>query len=78
MHAHALGPIPHRDLKPSNIMLDSAGRVFLIDFGLARDLPGTQLSQHSDWGGTYGYMPPEQLRGKPETRSDTYALGATL
>ncbi|PDW03416.1 serine/threonine-protein kinase [Candidatus Viridilinea mediisalina] len=75
MHEHDQGPILHRDLKPSNMMLDATGRVFLIDFGLARD-----QAQHpeQDWGGTHGYMPPEQLAGKPEPRSDVFALGATL
>lgn len=74
-------PILHRDLKPSNIMLDITGRVFLIDFGLARDrslAAATAPSSSEEWGGTVGYMPPEQTMGKPEPRSDVYALGATL
>lgn len=76
MHSHPAGPILHRDLKPSNIMLDSTGRVFLIDFGLARNPSLTH--DPSDSSGTHGYMPPEQDRGHPEPRSDIYALGATL
>lgn len=81
MHAHAHGPILHRDLKPSNIMLDTTGRIWLIDFGLARSMPDGQprpAPAEGAWGGTYGYMPPEQQRGQPTPRSDIFALGATL
>lgn len=76
MHGHSVGPILHRDLKPSNIMLDSTGRVFLIDFGLARN--PSLVHSPADRSGTQGYMAPEQDQGKPEPGSDIYALGATL
>lgn len=81
MHNHTAGPIMHRDLKPSNIMLDTNGRVWLIDFGLARSTPVARPAaapSTTSWGGTYGYMPPEQQMGRPEPRSDIFALGATL
>ncbi len=70
-------PIIHRDIKPSNIMLTEHGRgyyVTLIDFGAVAN-PQVQ-SGGSTVAGTYGYMPPEQLMGKPEPASDIYALGA--
>ncbi len=71
--------IIHRDLKPSNIMIeqhDDGLRVYLIDFGAVAN-PLLQKGG-STVAGTYGYMPPEQLMGKPEPASDIYALGATL
>lgn len=68
-------PITHRDIKPSNLLRRVAdGRVLLIDFGIARVTnPAEGL-----WIGTPGYAPPEQQLGRPEPRSDLYALGATL
>jgi serine/threonine protein kinase len=76
MHGRAL----HRDIKPANVIVDSAGRVWLIDFGLAKAVPAPllALADQSQHGGTLGYTPPEQWRGKSEPRSDIYALGATL
>ena len=71
------GPIIHRDIKPSNIMLtprDSGYKVTLIDFGAVAN-PQVQ-SGGSTIAGTYGYMPPEQLMGRPVPASDIYALAA--
>ncbi len=73
--AHRLG-IVHRDLKPSNVMLDSGGRVFVMDFGLARPRGSGELTTAGAIVGTPQYMSPEQIDGRPlGPRSDVYALG---
>ncbi len=71
--AHQSGVI-HRDLKPANIMLDGAGRVRIMDFGLAA------VGQVDDVrAGTPAYMAPEQLLGREvSVRSDIFALGLVL
>src|SRR6266849_2740180 len=68
-------PVIYRDLKPSNVMITREGQAKLIDFGIARHF---QPLSNATMIGTQGYAPPEQYRGKVETRSDLYALGATL
>ena len=73
--AHAEGVI-HRDLKPQNIMLDASGRVYVMDFGIARSayLPG--MTQTGALIGTPEYMSPEQGRGEKLTeRSDLFSAG---
>ncbi len=68
-------PIIHRDIKPSNILYRPAdGVVYLIDFGAVAN-PQVQ-SGGSTVAGTYGYMPPEQLMGRPQPASDIYSLAA--
>lgn len=73
--AHAERVI-HRDLKPQNIMLDRNGRVYVMDFGIARSayLPG--MTQTGALIGTPEYMSPEQARGEDlDERSDIFSLG---
>jgi len=70
-------PIVYRDLKPSNIMIHKDGRVVLIDFGIARAVRQQDISTKTVIG-TDGYAPLEQYEGRPEPRSDLYALGATM
>ena len=70
-------PVIHRDIKPSNIMLTPVNDgyyVTLIDFGAVAN-PQVQ-SGGSTVAGTYGYMPPEQLTGRPQPASDIYSLAA--
>lgn len=77
LHSHE-PPVIHRDIKPSNILLKPVDGdnylVYLIDFGAVAN-PQVQ-SGGSTVAGTYGYMPPEQLTGKPQPASDIYALAA--
>lgn len=77
VYLHSRKPgIIHRDIKPSNIIVRPDGRATLIDFGAGRQYEDESGS--STVVGTFGYMPPEQLRGRPVPASDIYALGATM
>jgi serine/threonine protein kinase len=78
--AHAEGVI-HRDIKPENLILDPAGNVKLMDFGIARPVerasPGQ--TQAGFVVGTPHYLSPEQLTGKDiDPRADIYASGVVL
>ena len=81
-YAHQQGII-HRDLKPANVMVEANGQPRILDFGVARftDVdPGqaSTLLQAGELVGTLGYMAPEQIDGRADTRSDVYALGVML
>lgn len=73
--AHHEGVI-HRDLKPSNIMRDAAGRVVIMDFGLAKTVQSDGMTQTGMMIGTMEYMSPEQAMGSElDARSDIFAVG---
>ncbi|SEC11773.1 bifunctional serine/threonine-protein kinase/universal stress protein [Rhodobacter sp. 24-YEA-8] len=71
----------HLDLKPGNLMRDEAGRLVLIDYGLARhlDLPDLLGEEFAIPMGTFPYIAPEQyLHHRDDPRSDIFAFGAML
>ena len=72
-------PIIHRDIKPSNVMFQvEEKKYFLIDFGSVRDALSDPETGSSTYAGTFGYMPPEQVYGQSDCRTDLYSLGAML
>jgi serine/threonine-protein kinase len=76
--AHSKGVI-HRDIKPSNVMITEDGDALLMDFGLAREIEGSNTLTGSMLMGTPAYVSPEQGRGeKLDSRSDQYSFGVIL
>ncbi|TAH37174.1 MAG: serine/threonine protein kinase [Planctomycetota bacterium] len=79
-HAHRRGVV-HRDIKPSNLIVTPAGRLLVLDFGLAGLADAQKLTRTSSPLGSLPYMAPEQLRGDAGEAGpavDVYALGVTL
>lgn len=75
-HTHAEGVI-HRDIKPSNVHRQPDGSIKLVDFGLARVIEATPLTEVGSVMGTPHYASPEQLKGEPvDGRTDIYSTGA--
>jgi len=78
--AHQSGII-HRDLKPANVLIDDAGLVKIVDFGVAaaQHQGDTQLTKTGYVIGSPKYMAPEQILGKKvDERADIYSLGVIL
>lgn len=78
-YLHSLpSPVIHRDIKPRNLIQQDNQQIVLVDFG------AVQVSEHGSetYGstvvGTYGYMAPEQFRGKATSVTDLYGLAGTL
>ena len=70
----------HRDVKPENVMLTRAGRVVVMDFGIARALQtDAERAKAGTVSGTPAYMSPEQARGEAlDARADVFAAGLVL
>jgi serine/threonine-protein kinase len=76
--AHAMG-IVHRDIKPENLVVDDAGRIKVVDFGLAWLLGDAHLTSESGAMMTPRYSSPEQIAGEEVGRpSDVFSLGCVL
>jgi predicted Ser/Thr protein kinase len=75
-YAHQMRLV-HRDIKPANLMIDRAGRLKILDFGIARMLG--LASNTSVMIGTPGYMAPEQITGDPvDHRADQFSIGVVF
>lgn len=75
--------ILHRDINPNNVMVDKAGNVYLIDFGIAKRVDGPSLTVTEAVHGPFtpGYAPHEQFANvklKQDVRTDLFQIGVTI
>jgi len=68
----------HCDIKPDNVAITMEGVAKILDFGLAKRLHETGQPQAEAVSGTVEYMAPEQITGKPDRRTDLWALGVLI
>ena len=78
-YAHKEGVV-HRDIKPANVMIRKDGRLFIMDFGIAREIQETMTRVTGKMSsGTLMYMSPEQLNGDmPKPSQDVYSFAAMV
>jgi serine/threonine-protein kinase len=76
--AHTAGVL-HRDIKPANVILRPDGGVKVLDFGVARTVEETTITNPAFAVGTVSYMAPERVLGRPgDERTDIYGIGCLL
>lgn len=76
VHEHG---IVHRDVTPGNIFIEKSGQVKLMDFGVAKEIVGDDMTGVGEVIGTVAYMSPEQINGDDvDARADLYSVGAVL
>jgi serine/threonine-protein kinase len=79
-YSHRAGVV-HRDIKPGNVMITDAGRVKVMDFGIARAVSDSSstVAETTTILGTAAYFSPEQAKGDPvDARADVYSTGIVL
>ena len=79
-YSHRAGVV-HRDIKPGNVMVTDAGRVKVMDFGIARAVSDSSstVAETTQILGTAAYFSPEQAKGEPvDARADVYSAGVVL
>ena len=76
--AHRAGLV-HRDIKPQNLLVTPSGTLKIADFGIARSVDGTRLTEAGTVLGTAAYVAPEQAAGEDVgLAADVYSLGAVV